>query len=97
MADADRPRPARIVVRIDELILDAVAPGDRYAIADAVRNAIAEQLAQSDAGPSWNTRAHIDRIDAGECRLPRRASAAALGSRIGETIYRGISTWPNVR
>ena len=97
MADADRPRPARIVVRIEELILDGVAPGDRYAIADAVRNALTEQLAQSGAGPSWNRGAHIERIDAGECRLPRHAGAPTLGSRIGETIYRGITTWPNVR
>jgi hypothetical protein len=97
MADGDRPRPSRIVIRIDELILDGVAPGDRYAIADAVRNALAEQLERSGAGPSWNRGTHIERIDAGECRLPRRAGAGTLGSRIGETIYRGISTWPNVR
>ena len=97
MADADRPRPSRIVVRIDELILDGVAPGDRYAIADAIRNALAEQLERSGAGPSWNRGAHIERIDAGECWLPQRAGAGTLGSRIGETIYRGISTWPNVR
>ena len=97
MADADRPLPSRIVVRIDELILDGVAPGDRYVIADAVRNALAEQLEQSGAGPSWNRGVHIERIDAGECRLPRRAGAGTLGSRIGETIYRGITTWPNVR
>ena len=96
MADDDRPRPSRIVVRIDELVLDGVAPGDRYAIADAVRNALAEQLERSGAGRSWNSGAHIERIDAGECRLSRRAGAATLGSRIGETIYRGISTWPNV-
>ena len=96
MADADRARPSRIVIRIDELILDGVAPGDRYAIADAVRNALAEQLERSGAGWSWNSGAHIERIDAGECRLSRRAGAATLGSRIGETIYRGISTWPNV-
>ena len=57
MADADRARPSRIVIRIDELILDGVAPGDRYAIADAVRNALAEQLERSGAGHDGFSRA----------------------------------------
>jgi hypothetical protein len=95
--DGRGPRPGRIVVRIEELILDGVAPGDRHAIADAVRNALAAQLEQGGAGASWTTPAQIDRIDAGECRLSRPAGADTLGSRIGETIYRGITTWPNVR
>ena len=97
MTDANGPRPARIVVRIDELIVDAVAPGDRYAIADAVRNALARQLEQGGPGSSWNTGARIERIDAGECRLPPHAGVDAVGSRIAETIYRGITTWPNAR
>jgi len=96
MRKADGPPPARIIVRIEELILDGVAPGDRHAIADAVRHAVAQQLAHSGPGSSWGTSAHIDRIDAGECRLTRQG-AQSLGSRVGETIYRGISTWPTAR
>ena len=47
MTDSPKQGPARIVVRIDELVLHGVAPGDRHAIADAVREAITRQLQQA--------------------------------------------------
>jgi hypothetical protein len=96
MTDSPKQGPARIVVRIDELVLHGVAPGDRHAIADAVRGAITRQLQQ--AGPSlpWSITTNIERIDAGECR-PASSGASALGASIGETIYRGMSTWPAER
>ena len=44
--------PASVELRIERLVLDGVAPGDRYDIADAVRSELARLLAQQSVPPA---------------------------------------------
>jgi hypothetical protein len=44
----NRPRPARLAVSIDELVLDGVAPGDPL-VAQAIERAITQAMAERPA------------------------------------------------
>ena len=80
--------PASVELRIERLILDGVAPGDRYDIADAVGSELARLLAQQSVAPAnLNPALTARRIDAGRIDIDNGMGAARVGEQIARAIH----------
>ena len=80
--------PASVELRIERLVLDGVAPGDRYDIADAVRSELARLLAQQSVPPAnLNPALTARRIDAESIHIDNGMRAARVGEQIAQAIH----------
>ena len=79
--------PARVELRIDQLVLEGVERADAPAIAAALERELGRLLA---AEPGWGSGVSRDRIDAGAIDLPGRGSPELLGARIAQAVHRGM-------
>jgi hypothetical protein len=80
--------PSRIEVTIDELVLHGVAPGDRYAIAEALQVELGRLLTDQGVPPGWTREGATAKVDAGTAT--QNPGGANLGARAAQAIYRGI-------
>ena len=86
-----RIAPRRIAIRIDELVLDGFAPGDRYRIGDAIERELTRLFTEHDASAALAARTPTDAIDGGAFALPHDAGAAAIGAHVARAIHRELA------
>jgi hypothetical protein len=79
-----------VVIHIEELVLHGFDAADRHAIGDAVQAEIERRFSAEALPPAWRQGAAIDRVAAGDVRLP--ASARGAGRTIGGAVHRSLST-----
>ena len=75
----------RVIVRIDRLVLRGVAHGAQRAVAEALRAAVVQQLAQATP-PAFGAGRAIAHVDAGTVRLDASATPDRMGARAGRAI-----------
>ena len=92
---ATRP-PASVEVSIDRLVLDGVAPGDRYRVADAVQNELARLLIDQGVPANRNAAAQERQIDGGTIDIASGMRAASVGAQIARAIYRCLGSATNL-
>jgi hypothetical protein len=81
---------APIELYIDELMLEGVAPGDRLAIAEALRGELARLLAAAGLpGMEEDSRVVAD-LDGGALQLHAGAAPRETGPEVAQTLYRGL-------
>jgi hypothetical protein len=79
--------PARIDVRIEELVLHGVAAGDRHRVADAVQVGLHRLLAERGL-PAWTTgRANVDTLVADQVVKAKSGRDPALGAGIARAVH----------
>ena len=86
-----------VELKIDRFLLEGVAPGDRYRIADAVRSELELLFADAGAAPDFIAPANERRIDAGTIKIDHGTPAKAMGREIAHAIYDGIGAATNLR
>lgn len=84
-------RGSRIELEIEELVLHGFAPGDRHRIGAAVERELARLLAKRGVSPSLTRDVEIARLDAGAFRTAPGAKAEAIGTRVAQSVNRGLS------
>ena len=88
-------RRPNIEVHIEELVLHSFAPGDRYAIADAVRQELsrllASQFGAAGLTSSLTNNSEMTRVDAGAFEVAANARSHAIGAQIAQAIHGGIT------
>ena len=86
------PKSSRIQssidVHIEELVLHGFAPGDRYAVADAVQQELA-QLLQAQ-GMSSELDGDYNTIDAGSFEVRHGESSAGVGAQVARAVYQEL-------
>lgn len=75
----------RVRVRIEELVLRGVAPGDRRAVAEALRRELARTLAGPEAGAALAGLGRQERLRPPRAAL-RSSAPSELGRAAGETL-----------
>ena len=85
--------PASVEVSIDRMVLDGVAPGDRYRVADAVQSELARLLI--DQGVPANPAAHERQVDGGTIHVASGMRAAGVGEQIAQAIHGSLGLTTN--
>ena len=80
-----------IDLHIEELVLHGFPPGDRNAIAEALRVELARLLAQHGVPPSLATGGEMPHADAGAFDLRPGTRADVLGAQIAGAIHGGLN------
>ncbi len=80
-----------IELHIGELVLHGFPPGDREAIADALRGELARLFAQHGLPPSLAAGAEIGHADAGAFDLRSGSRADVVGTQIAGAIHGGLN------
>ena len=89
--DARSQRSAHSVeLHIEELVLDGFAPGERYAIGDAVEREVARLLREQGIPISLRSENATDKIIGPSFNAPRNASALTTGRQIAQAVYQGF-------
>jgi hypothetical protein len=87
---APGPVPARIDLRIDELILHGVAASDRHRVADAIEHELARLIAERGVPGGLAPRADDARAPAA-LAVPRSGRSDDLGRGVAGAIYRALA------
>jgi hypothetical protein len=82
--------PGAIRLHIDELVLEGFAPGDRYAIADAVQSELTRLLGEMPETPFLPEARFLPTIDAGAFDVAPNARPASIGAQIAHAVYGGL-------
>ena len=77
-------------LRIEELVLDGFAPGDRYRIGEAVERELARLLAERGVPGALAAGGEAPQLDAGSFELAPTLSAEAIGARVAAAVYGGL-------
>ncbi len=77
-------------LRIEELVLDGFAPGDRYRIGEAVERELARLLAQQGVPGALAAGGEASWLDAGSFELVPESGSDAVGSRVAAAVYGGL-------
>jgi hypothetical protein len=80
-----------VELHIEELVLHGFAPGDRYALGDAVETELREVLAKQHLLPTAVVTREIDWIDAGEFRMMSGATPHTIGGSIAKAISHALA------
>ena len=78
-------------IHIEELVLHGFPSGDRHAIAEAFREALANRLAAGAVSPDL-AGAPVNRIDAGMVVIAHPARPAAVGSRVAAAVAAALGS-----
>jgi len=76
------PRIVRVHIR--ELVLEDIAPGDRYRVGDALQHELTRLLAEQGVPGSM---ASASALDAGSFQF---GGTRTMGPRVAQTIYNGL-------
>jgi hypothetical protein len=79
-------------LRIEEMVLHGFAPGDRYRIGDAMQRELARLFTEQGMPPSLAQRREVARVDGGAFEVAPGSRAEAIGVRVAQTVYGGLST-----
>jgi hypothetical protein len=85
-----RPQPS-IELHIEELVLQGFAPGDRYAIGDAVEHDLARLLGERGVPISLRSARATDEIRGATFNAAHNAEPSAIGRQIAQAVYQGFS------
>jgi len=77
-------------LRIEELVLDGFAPGDRDRIGEAVERELGRLLAERGVPGAVAAGGEAPRVDAGSFELAPEAGPEAIGSRVAAAVYGGL-------
>jgi hypothetical protein len=88
--------PASVEVSIDRLVLDGVAPGDRYRVADAVQRELARLLIDQGVPAKRSAAAHERQLDGGTIHIASGMRAAGVGERIAQAIHGCLGSTTNL-
>ena len=84
-----------IRLHIEELVLHSFAPGDRYAIVDAVQQELSRLLAAQFVNPnSKSTLSELsshEHLDAGAFQIEQGSRPASIGHQIAQAIHGGLA------
>lgn len=81
-----------VELHIEQLVLHGFAPGDRRAIAASVEAEIGRLLAAQGIPASFEGDASIGSLDAGSFDVGASERPAALGERIGRSVYQSMGS-----
>ena len=79
--------PPSVELRIDRLVLEGVAPGDRYEVADAVQSELVRLLVAQGAPDNLNAPVNAKWIDAGTIHIDSGMRAVQVGEQIAQAIH----------
>jgi hypothetical protein len=74
-------------VHIEALVLHGFAPGERYAIGDAVHQELTRLLAEQGVPPALARGGETERIDAGSFAIAPGRRARAIGAQVAQAIH----------
>ena len=78
-----------VELHIESLVLHGVAPGDRAAVAEALRAELARLVTEGGVPASLLAADGRARVDAGSFAVPEGASPAALGAGAARAVLGG--------
>jgi hypothetical protein len=78
-------------VRIGELRIDRLRPGDAQPLGDAVRRELERLFAERGVADALTSAVDRDRLDAAVAAWPSHAPAARIGSTIARAVYDGLN------
>jgi len=88
-------RTSNIKLHIEELVLHGFAPGDRYAIADAVELELSRLLTEHFAEPGYSalltSNTAAARLDAGAFQVDPRSRTNSIGTQIAQAVHGGLT------
>jgi hypothetical protein len=79
-----------VSLRIETLVLDGFAPGDRYRIGAAMQRELERLVSMHGLAPWLGRKGEIARLDGGEFQVASSARADAIGSQIAQAVYGGL-------
>jgi hypothetical protein len=82
--------PGPIELHIDELVLEGVDPGDRLAVADALRGELARLLAAGGLPGLQEADAEGSHLNRGTLQLRAGTLPRDTGAAVAQAVYRGI-------
>lgn len=82
-------RPS-VELHIEELVLHGFAPGDRYAIGDAVEREIARLLGEQGFPISLRSKSQVDEISGATFNAAHNATPGVIGRQIAQAVYQGF-------
>ncbi len=82
--------PSRVEVMIDELVLHGFAPGDRYAIAEALEQELTRLLSEQGVPQTFMQGGEVERLDGGSFPVTAAAKGTSVGEYAAQTLYGGL-------
>jgi hypothetical protein len=82
--------PQSFEIDIEELVLHGLPPGDRYRIAESVKQELERVFRDRGIPPSLVDGGEIARVDGGSFDIGPDSHAETLGRQIAQALYR---TW----
>lgn len=83
--------PYNVKINIEQLVLHGFPPADRHRIARALQRELARVCAEQGVLPLLTKEGTVDRIDAGEFRMPAHSHAGSVGEQLALSVYRGMN------
>jgi hypothetical protein len=80
----------QIEIQIDELILHGLAPGDRWAIGEAMQNELTRLIAEQGLTP-LNSNGEITRVNGGAFDVRPGSKSETIGAQIAQNVYQGLN------
>ncbi len=85
--------PAAVELHVEDLVLYGLAPGDRFAIAEALQRELARLITERGM-PALARIPGIERIDGGAFRVEPGLDARGVGAQVAGAVYRGLAPEP---
>lgn len=79
--------PPSVQLRIDQLVLEGVAPGERYSVANAMQGELARLLAAQNAAAKIDAPVHQAQVDGGTIRITGSTRPAQFGAQIAQAVH----------
>ncbi|MDQ6661378.1 MAG: hypothetical protein M3Z24_10480 [Chloroflexota bacterium] len=84
--------PQRIELHIEELVLHGFAPGDRYAIGEAVQCELQRLFTRQGIPPHMMQQSRsVGRLDGGTFSVDPAAQADIIGTQVAHSVYEGLT------
>lgn len=80
-----------IDLHIDELVLHGFPPGDRQAIADALRGELIRLFAEHGVPPALAAGGEMPHADGGTFNMRSGEGAGSVGARIAAAVHGGLN------
>jgi len=78
---------SKFEVRIEELVLDGFAPGDRFRIGQALERELARLIGEHCAARLAESRTSVAKLDAGSFNMAAGAKAETIGGQVAQSVY----------
>jgi hypothetical protein len=79
--------PSRVEVTIDELVLHGFAPGDRYAIAEALQGELARLLSERGVPAAWSLSGAVERGNGRSFVATPGGNGIDVGMKAAQVVY----------